>query len=508
MKIITLYISTILLLSGCAKIDFENPATLTNQQAVDRIPDLGYKLTTSSIQNAFSATTGNNVLAIYADQITTTSNAGGVRYFAEEPRLEIVNNAAHRMHTPLLAIYTSFYQANLDATLALDIVENQGKIIYDVTGADRSNDSRIVAHFAKGLAQGYLGAVYDRGLIVDDLLATSDFPDSYEALIRNGLKHIDLAIQLVNQESNFKFDFIPGVSLDKTGFIRLANSLAARILASIPRDNAEAEALGADHWQKVLNYANAGIDADFIVTFATGGYYNTLLSSALARTSGIAGASWVDIKLSYLADKSPNPLNAHPYPTIPPPIESDDDRFDQYFAYSASLGSGQYPERAPVTASNYYRKRWYNTQNSLNRVGALNPYFLYEEIRLLRAEAFLGLGDLQAAANILNEPTGARKAKGKLQDNVATSKSDIIAAIHYEYAIEIDLAGGTLVPFTFMRRNDLLIGGTPTELPLPQSQLELIQKSVYSFGGIARVGELGEFGEVNTAKNQGWKLSE
>lgn len=507
MKKILLYILTITIF-GCDKIDFENPTTLTNQQAVDRIPDLGYKLATSSIQGAINATTNNNVLTIYADQITTTSNAGGVRYFAEEPRLEIVNNATHRMHSPLLAIYTSFYQANLDATLALDIVENQGKKIYDVSGVDRSEDSRIVAHFAKGIAQGYLGAVYDRGLIVDNTKIESDFSNSYKELILSGISHIDKAIELANQNPSFKFDFFPGINLDRATFIKLANSLAARILASVPRDKAEANALGQNHWQKVLDYANGGFVTDFIITNVTGGYYNVLLSSALARTSGIAGASWVDVKVTYLADKSSAKQNIHPYPVIPPPITSDDARFSDYFAYSASLGSGQFPDRAPVTASNYYRKRWYNTQNNLNRPGALNPYFLYEEIRLLKAEANLWLGKLNESANLLNASNSARVAKGNLSSNIPAEVNAIVQAIHYEYAIEIDLAGGTIVPFTYMRRHNLLIGGTPTELPLPQSQLELIQKPVYTWGGISNFGKLGIFGEVATAKNEGWKLSQ
>jgi hypothetical protein len=59
-----------------------------------------------------------------------------------------------------------------------------------------------------------------------------------------------------------------------------------------------------------------------------------------------------------------------------------------------------------------------------------------------------------------------------------------------------------------MRRNDLLIGGTPTEYPIPQKQLELIGESLYSFGGKEYIGEKGRFGELATALDNGWKLSE
>ena len=157
--------------------------------------------------------------------------------------------------------------------------------------------------------------------------------------------------------------------------------------------------------------------------------------------------------------------------------------------------------------SNYIRERWTNSHNSLSEVGSVNPYILAEEVRLLKAEAKLFLNDVAGAAELLNDPNASRKVKGHLADVVA-NETDVRNAIHYEYAIEIDGAAGVTVPFTFMRRNDLLIGGTPTEYPIPQKQLELIGESLYSFGGKEYIGEKGRFGELATALDNGWKLSE
>ena len=156
---------------------------------------------------------------------------------------------------------------------------------------------------------------------------------------------------------------------------------------------------------------------------------------------------------------------------------------------------------------NYIRERWSNSQNSLAEVGSINPYFLAEEVRLLKTEAKLFLNDLAGAVALLNDPGSSRKSKGHLED-VAASETAIREAIHYEYAIEIDGAGGATVPFAFMRRNDLLIGGTPTEYPIPQKQLELIGEDLYTFGGKEYMGEKGIFGELATALDNGWKPSE
>ena len=157
--------------------------------------------------------------------------------------------------------------------------------------------------------------------------------------------------------------------------------------------------------------------------------------------------------------------------------------------------------------SNYIRERWTNSSNSLAEVGSVNPYFLAEEVRLLKAEARLWLQDYEGASALLNETGAARKSQGHLGD-VAANEDAIRQALHYEYAIEIDAAGGVTVPFAFMRRNDLLIGGTPTEYPIPQKQLELIGEELYSFGGKEYIGEKGIFGELATANDVGWKASE
>jgi len=133
-------------------------------------------------------------------------------------------------------------------------------------------------------------------------------------------------------------------------------------------------------------------------------------------------------------------------------------------------------------------------------------YFLAEEIRLLRAESKFWLKDYNGAADELNTGESARKANGLLHDIQATPDS-LGDALHYEYAIEIDGAGGTFVPFTFMRRNDLLQDGTPTQFPIPQVQLELVGLDTYTFGGKDYFGEKGIYGECATAVNNGWKLS-
>jgi len=497
---------------ACESIDFDDPSTLTNEEAFEKIKSLGYVLTTSSVQTTFLTTTNNaggSHFSIWSDQSTNTNGSQSWWDFANEPRLRLNNNSAYRGNAAVREIYSNFYQANLDATKVIDVIENNNTIIYDDNGDDRTADCLIGAYYAKGVSQGYLGVIFDRGIIVDNVsLSVREFPDSYIDLINNGIAHLDKVLQLVENTPDLKFDFLRGVNISRNDFIKLVNSIAARILSSVARDKAEANALGSEHWNRVLSYANKGFTSDFLITTVAGGYYNALID-VLERP--YSGASYVpvDIKIPYLADKNHSTPNYYPVDNsvILQPIETDDNRFYDYFAYTSNFGILM-EARGRGLFSNYIRTRWMHPERStLNVAGASNPYFLVEELRLLKAEAKFWLNDYPGAAAELNAADASRKVNGGLPDIVAGEEA-LRAALHYEYSIEIDGAGGTFVPFTFMRRHDLLQGGTPTQFPVPQIQLELVGVDTYTFGGKSSAGETGIYGEIATARDNGWKLSQ
>jgi len=500
----------ILIFASCESTNFDDPSTLTNTEAVEKIKYLGYVLTTSSIQNTFNTTTSASAgvhLSLLSDQTTNTNMANAWWNFADEPRLQLTNSSTYRGSISWTTFYSSFYQANLDATKALDIIENKKQRVYDKSGKDRTTDCLIAAYYAKGVSQGYLGVVFDRGIIVDDAsISNKAFPNSYKELIANGIKLIDKALAIADTAKTFNFDFLSGVTISQSNFIKLGNSIAARILSSQARDKVEAAALGSAHWNRVLAYANKGFTTDYTIITVTGGYYSQILSNLLQRNSDGSGYLPPDIKIPYLADKTGQTPNYYPATGILPVISSNDTRFNKYFGYSTSFGIFM-ESRGRGLFTNYYRIRWYNAKNTLNIAGAINPYFLAEETRLLKAESKFWVGDYTGAAAELNNTTAARKLAGGLPD-VAATEDDLRKALHYEYAIEIDGAGGAIVPFTFMRRNDLLIGGTPTEYPVPQLQLDLIGEKNYTFGGKANAGQLGIYGELGTARDNGWKKSQ
>lgn len=492
-------------------LQFDNPRTLTTDEAF-KVKGAGVKLANSSVLRAINSAYAFGGVHIneLADQITTTNRYTEFWDFAQEPRVPLNNSESYGGYAYVIAsFYSSFYQANLDANQILNNIDAGNKVI-DANGNDRTSDTKIAALLTKGISQGYLGAIYDRGVIVDGVAPTNlptDFPNSYKELIANGVKYIDQAIASANSASAFNFDFILGQTLSKADFLQLANSFAARIMASQPRDLSEAKALGATYWNKVYDYASKGFMTDLLNNYQPGGFYNETLDWGISLLSDGSGYLPVDIKVPWLADKTGTYPNYYPSgTTILGPVQTDDKRFDQYFGYTPNFGYLR-ADRNRGLFTNYYRIRWDNPSNTISTSGAINPIFLAEEIRLLMAEAKMFAGDATAAAALLNLPTAKRKSVGQLPD-VAATEAAVRNAIFYEYSIEIDVAAGIIPVWAFMRRNDKLIGGTATELPIPSQQLNVLKLPLYTFGGKANMGAKGKFGETTTAANVGWKSSE
>ena len=143
------YIAAVVLFTACEKTDFDDPSTLTNEEAVRTIKSFSYSLVTSSVQTVFNTTTSTAGVhfSLLADQTTNTNGNSNWWYYAQEPRMRIINSSSERSYSASLnALYSNFYQANLDATKVIDIIEHQGGKAYDDPGNDRTADCLVGAY--------------------------------------------------------------------------------------------------------------------------------------------------------------------------------------------------------------------------------------------------------------------------------------------------------------------------------------------------------------------------
>lgn len=508
-------IAVLFLMSSCEKMQFDDPTTYTLDEAIAATPDYYYKLAAGNFSRAlFYANDGYYFgfgMSTLADQTTVTNRVQEWWDFAKEPRARLNNSQSYGGLTHFTYPYSIFYTVNLNANVIIEAFEAGEKGVDD-QGKDRTSEISAIAYLLKGISYGYLGAIYDRGIISDKNLGAAgkaEFPNSYKELAEAAASNFDKAITAANAAPTITLsDFYINVPLDKAGFIKFANSLAARLLASLPRDKAEAQALGATFWNRVLNYANAGFTSDFIASYVSGGFYNYSVYYGLVEAGGGPYLP-ADIKVAYLADKTGTYPNSYPTNTAVTlgEVVTDDARFKSYFKYTTNFGYLR-EDRGRNLFSNYKHNRWSqggSYPNTTAVTGYPNPVFLAEEVRLLRAEAKLWLGDIAGAAAELNASTAERKSKGGLGD-IAATETTVRNTLHYEYAISIDLAGSSINPWSFMRRNDLLQPGTPTEFPVPEQQILLTSEAVYTFGGADYAGAKGKWGEVSAASNSsGWK---
>ena len=264
---------------------------------------------------------------------------------------------------------------------------------------------------------------------------------------------------------------------------KLANSYAARILASSSRTKAHNATID---WNRVLTYANNGITIDF--------------EPELGDAYDWYDAYWVYGRYSGWGRIDHRVINAmdHNYPSRWPAdniswnTPSGNDPGPANPAADARLTSDfQYlptntftPARGYYHFSHYRHKRYDGVSNLVWYGNAPKPSFLAWENQLLRAEALLRTsGSSASALAILNSPTGARKVRGLCADITDTSVDVVLRYIMDEKDIECYLTGAG-IPFFDMRRTDRLQPGTLLHFPVPAGELEILKLPHYTIEAI------------------------
>ena len=132
----------------------------------------------------------------------------------------------------------------------------------------------------------------------------------------------------------------------------------------------------------------------------------------------------------------------------------------------------------------------------------LTPY----EMRLMVGEAALRTGDVATAVAVVNETrvaegglpavTGAGTVPGgascvpRKRFDPAGRCGDLRDAMIYEHFESVFMDSGGL-EYLHGRRHDILPTGTAIHLPVPASDLEVLQYDLYTFGGAGNPGSAG-----------------
>jgi len=398
-----------------------------------------------------------------ADMNTCSWGNAGMRDTSSEPRIAWDNSSTYTNKDVTYKYFNSLYSILPDSN-------NLIKAINDGLELENPELTMCMARFGQAASIGYLALVFDKVWISDETgTLNNGEPVTPSEAIEFALTQLDKAIALAENNSfTVDSDYIYGQTYSSTQFAQYLNSFAARLIVNNARNSTQRDAID---WARVLNYANRGLEYDFLVT--SDGWTNW--KNEWTYYAVFPGWARIDMRIINMLDS-----NSTDYWTDPdgnePPADSSDRRLDTDFQYLSSQDF--IPSRGIYHYSNYRYKRYDGPLQGSGWTGAA-PEFLKAENDLYKAEAYLRQGMLTEAAAEVNSST--RTTRGNLPA-VAANEDDIAEAIHYERSIEL-LNTAMGLGFFEMRRENKLQAGTLLHFPIPGKTLESSGLPVYTFGG-------------------------
>lgn len=395
-----------------------------------------------------------------------------------------------------------------------------------VSSAPTAGRARAFGYFVLGYAMGNMAAVYDSAAILTPARTPEDSLFGANDVNTAALAMLDSAIATARGPGgaapNFPIpaEFMTGVSIDTTQFIRMVRSYKAKFRAGIARTSAERAAVD---WEAVRGDATAGIVANIVVSLDptigwqnsdvttlmqfigwhqtpffiigmadTTGAYSTYLSQPITGSTARNGASFL-IRTS-----------------------------DKRFPVGETRGAQQTFQSDVVPLSGvYFRNRpsgqdtgnnadpWSNSQydnfrfRPLRDANGIGPWVLMasSEIRMLQAEALMRLGRTAEAIPLINAtrvvnnlaaipvtaastdpvPGGNACVPRVPQPGVFTTSvcGSVFEAMKWEKRIETQLTGYNQWYLDARGWGDLPVG-TSLSWPVPYQELDSRTKPLYS----------------------------
>lgn len=525
--------------AACADLEVTNPNNPGREVALTSAGDVE-----SLIQGSFSQwflgeqwdgdpeSSPSFALSTQAFQWTSTAANFAILTYSRLPRSEVRNTVTHRDYPTVEYSWNQNYRALSAVSTGLRALEANEDWAEDL-GEEGVLRARIFAKFMQGLSHASIAVLYDRGFKIDETVQVLDEsgapadlgePIGYAELMTAALAYFDQAIALASSPAAAEviipadWMYSAGGDVDMEQLVQITHSLKARYRASAARNPAERAAVD---WAKVVADAQAGLQEDWLLDQLTAA---TELGTFLLARPVLTTWGQMPLFIIGMADQSGayqswlnQPLGSR-YPLIPYPsgsrvlIVSPDKRFPQgatqaeqvasqgtctastcpslpYFRFSTSVSHNR-PERGE------WRWSWYRPLGVVQPSAYLDvyPWIKADEGRLLIAEARFRAGQLQAAADIINETRvgvgglNATNAAGlntscvpKLPNGTC---GDLWEMLKWEKRMETYFTGPNYTTWFYDGRGwgDLYIN-TPQQWPMPAAEAGVLGLTVTTYGG-------------------------
>jgi hypothetical protein len=378
-KSISLVITITLLLASCLDLDIPNPNDPTTETVLSDPGNL--TSITNGILNGvfgpyFVSTTYavNSSLEFTADHTTMTNNVNSWwSVFKTETRPQVPNTISWPNKGSLLDPWNQWNGTVVNANTVIRTLEENEELTDELKGLLAAN------YFARGMALGYIGNVFDKGYVVPLSGDPGYVPElvPYSDVIAEALANLTRAIELFEEVPDFVLpaELLNGLGYTSAEMAGLCHTYYAHILVSSAR-NATMNA--ATDWALVKQHAAAGLDRDFTID-ADG----TNILHVFQYASGIFWYFRVDHRI--IRHFNPNLPKRFPTTTEAPtsPYTADfvkgagyngDKRLDAYFLFEPDL-SFYNPARDAGRLRSHYRIKRYDALYDAQGVGA--SVFMY-----------------------------------------------------------------------------------------------------------------------------------
>ena len=455
-----------------------------------------------------------------ASRHTATWGNMGMNDLGREPREALPNSPSYRWSYVFEANWSDAYggiSAASDGIRAVDAGLEIGP------GGERNARALAFAQGNQAILSCLLSLWYDQAFIIDE---TTDLSGELETVDYNGMFSYAMgkldAAESAARGASFTLDdrWINGNPWDNNQWADYLVSWKARCAANLPRT--DAEAAGAN-WGQIISNAQNGI-ADVVVTgedsSSDSPWFDGLKSLMQENETwhrmhmdwvGMADQSgeyqdWLSFpteqrtarRMAFGEDMRFPPSNENGVTSgvVSPSIAS----FGPRSRYNSTIIFR--PERGTYRQSHYGDLRYdaYTQSCSFCFFGAME-HMTMQEMEGYIAEGHYRMGNFAGAAEIVNKtrmeaglpaapanPTDAVPSSGagectpRKRYDVQGRCGNLRDAMWFEHFENVfNVFGG--LEFWHGRRNDILPAGTGLHLPIPASDLEVLQRDVYTFGG-------------------------
>ena len=501
--------------SACGNLDVANPnepdakRALSDPQGVQAIAggtfrtwfnthqgmDAAGPLTTMA--DSYTASWNNYYMRLYS---LSTRSSEGPNCTGCAPRTYWRNDPAEVERTAVEHYWYGYYSALSSAN---DVVFAIRKNNITITDAANTKMVETVGELMQGMTMGELALNYDSAFVVDENSDLSALKFSHRQAVRDTAVAKLLAAAALADANAFSTpaSWTNGTSYDNTQIARLARTYAARVLAYYARNGTEN---AATDWARVATLASAGISTGAAFDFQFTGDGGNLFWDDLKGWSEDLTTERVHTRVAHMldpvtqADPWPNP-NGNPQPNSPDKRLGD----GTYGTVSDTLAWGTIPKDAGAgtdfawSGQNIFRPaRGMFHQSNITHIRydyasfsdpagtgggfGRDPVITATENDLLWAEGLIRSGgSMVTASNLINN---TRVTRGGLTPATpADLTAGLLTKLQYEQDIELIGLGDAV--FFNQRRIDGLEPLTPRQMPVPAKELQVLGKSLYTFGG-------------------------